>query len=285
MIPILEPDRVSGCFLEATVCSLDELEGLRLDYIKHFENYVPTPSHRTVPWGGTIRWALRNSTVFEDAEEERLASFSAPWLAFKKGNASSLWFFQYGLRYLPSEMDENAYRTVKMENLPLDITMDIVLQLARGGQIYSAQLLNTTHMTGSPTAILVFVYQRDAVRFLQSNKDGISYMTSKIKVRAVNTATYPMPAEMEYLIFQRGYTRCLAICGVNGVQVEEIFSRLMESTCFHYVESVFPCEDGVQRFWFHSIKMAAMAHDLLKALPMLKRCEIKFEADPCTDLD
>lgn len=115
-----------------------------------------TRSAKTVeiPWDGKIRWALGTSGVFDSPDEEQgVASIRSNFISQRK-TASELWVFQYGLRYIPGPAQGNSFRTVKIEDLPLSTTMDQVLEAIRGGDVFSAQLLNTGFLTGDRKSVV-----------------------------------------------------------------------------------------------------------------------------------
>lgn len=210
-----------------------------------------------------------------------LLKFSNGYIIPPNRCLSKLGSFQYGLRYFPGT-DGNAYRTVKIENLPLETTMDKLLPKVQGGRIYSAQLLNTRRITGYHTAIVIFVLQRDAQHFLEHvSKFGFWVGHTKAGVSLVNTPTYPMPTEMQRLVFGEAHTRCLAISNLDESLMSELCRVLLKSCCHDYIERVEEEYDGVC-VRFHCIKMASLAFELVKDNPRFARCKLKFVRDPCS---
>ncbi|KAI9822066.1 MAG: hypothetical protein M1826_000574 [Phylliscum demangeonii] len=81
-------------------------------------------------------------------------------------------FFKYGIRY---NLDD-IQRTVIISQLPSGITLDSLLSHIRGGQIYSAVILDTRSLTGSMTSLIIFVDPNSAanfVRYCQQNEQQL----------------------------------------------------------------------------------------------------------------
>lgn len=236
----------------------------------------PTPT----PWDGKIQWALESSSIFDDPEEE-LEAAAARVGFFGTRTASNLWLFQYGIRYVPGPGEKNAFRTVKIENLPLDIDMNTLLNQVCGGEILVARLLNTSNITGHHTALVTFVQQRQSEAFVEyAAKYGISFGNDKVSVKMLETPTYPMSLEMEKMIFDEGYTRCVVIRDFEEDLYEQLVSLIIESVCGNEIEEVKP-EQDVVTIQFHSIKMAAVAFELIRGRRSFSGCRLDFAPDPC----
>lgn len=210
--------------------------------------------------------------MFDDADEELDALRHRP--GFQTQRSSDLWIFQYGLRYIPSAGDGNLYRSVKVEGLPVSTTMAQVLAKVHG-DIYSACLSDTRTITGSLTAIVIFVSQRDALEFVYSNISGLRVGSTVAKSSLVHTPTYPLSNEMRSLILKDSRTRCVCVSQISKRQVELLNKALDRSVCRQYVESHEEVP-GEVRIRFHSIKMASVAYTLLTRHPYLSSCDINF---------
>lgn len=240
---------------------------------------VPNTQKKAVPWDGKINWALKESSVFDSEKEEHEACN----ILSRHHNLSNMWFCQYGLRYIPqSDNNNNTYRTIKIEYLPLFTTVDVLLSKIRGGAIYSARLLNTSPITGHHTALVVFLLQRDALRFLErASKMGFSIHHAKAKVSLVNTPTYPISREMERLIFREGHTRCISMTGMNELLVKKLSLVMQKCFCHYYVESTEDGYEGQICIRFHSIKIATAVYELVRNNPRFRYCRVSFARDPC----
>ncbi|OJJ74853.1 hypothetical protein ASPBRDRAFT_40073 [Aspergillus brasiliensis CBS 101740] len=228
-----------------------------------------------VPWDGTIRWALKGCSVFENTDEELDALLYRPNIV-SKGSPAELWMFQFGLRYIPAGQDRDVYRAVTIEKLPSDVTLQQILPLIHGN-IYSAHLLDTASITGSSTAFITFATQADTYDFLETSGGSLVLGATQAKVTLVPTPTYPMAAEIARLVFEEGYTRCVCISGVRDTLQAEIRRVLSRSPHIDYLGRI---EDG-QVFGevyarFHSIKAAIAAYGLLKSHPSFNGCKFRF---------
>ncbi|KAL1963535.1 hypothetical protein VTN77DRAFT_8116 [Rasamsonia byssochlamydoides] len=233
-------------------------------------------------WDGKIHWAM--DCLFENKIEEFEAVTNRENELLGSGPLADQWVFQYGLRYQPKPGETNVYRTVKIEELPLDVRMDQVLGQVCCGDVFSARLLNTKEITGYHTAIVIFLQQRQAENFARyAAKEGIFIGNTRLKVTVINTPTYPMTAKMETLVWKEGYTRCVALYNFRPELIEILQFVIQRSICNDYIECI---EDGWNEneicLRFHSIKIAATAYDLLKGHPGFHECRINFVPDPCT---
>ncbi|KAE8381130.1 hypothetical protein BDV26DRAFT_289834 [Aspergillus bertholletiae] len=230
---------------------------------------------KTVSWDGKIRWVIEGPSVFDDEEDELGAFYFRPNL-LSRHSFSDIWIFQYGLRYVPAKGDRNAYRTIRIENLPPTITLKDILP-AVSGEIFSACLTDTTHIVGSNTAIIMFVWQSDAVRFAQASRSGMHIGPIVAKVVPVNTPTYPMSAELKRLIFKEGYTRCLCVSNLRESLRREVRRVMGKSSHCEYIERI---EDGLvlgeTYIRFYSIKAAAAACDHLRNHPYFTKCAFRY---------
>ncbi|RAH62133.1 hypothetical protein BO85DRAFT_413118 [Aspergillus piperis CBS 112811] len=260
-IPVLEPQRVSPRSNSTTTITQVRPPWLTL----------------LVPWDGTIKWAIRGSSVFETTDEELDALLYRPNIVSKE-SPTELWMFQFGLRYIPAEGDRDVHRAVTIENLPSDVTLQQLLPLITG-EIYSAHFLDTVSITGSNTAFIVFVTQADTVDFLKNSGGSLALRATQAKVTLVPTPTYPMAASMARLVFKEGHTRCVCISGVRDTLKGEIRRVLGRSPFLEYLERI---EDGQVLgdvyARFHSIKGATAAYKLLKSHPSFQKCKLRFLA-------
>ncbi|KAL1975453.1 hypothetical protein VTN31DRAFT_3845 [Thermomyces dupontii] len=121
-------------------------------------------------WDGSINWKKQHGELFDED--------------------------QSGIRYIPPPEESDVYRTVKIENLPANATMDQVLGQVCYGDVYSAHLLNTAGITGYHTAIIVFLSQREAIDFFKHAKSAGVYVNgvrSEKEDFAVEMHSLPVP--------------------------------------------------------------------------------------------
>ncbi|KAL2801871.1 hypothetical protein BJX63DRAFT_438395 [Aspergillus granulosus] len=234
------------------------------------ENNINTT---TVVWDGKISWALKGASIFDNIDEEYSAFGNKSNILAHKPFVD-LWIFHYGIRYIPSGLDSNVYRTIRIDELPREITIDEVLPFI-GGEIYEARLANTTAMTGFNTAIITFVTEEDAIEFLASPK------SKKLpgKVVPINTPTYPMSADTETLIKESGYTRCLGVFQDRQSLKREI-THFLTRAQHNFSPRIESISDGPAlgevAIKMLSVQAAAMVFDLLNVHPALRRCQFRF---------
>ncbi|GKZ43051.1 hypothetical protein AbraIFM66951_003416 [Aspergillus brasiliensis] len=274
-IPVLEPQRVSTRFGATTTIPQVRLPWLTRPVCVKKQPFNTMELPELVPWDGTIRWALKGCSVFENTDEELDALLYRPNIV-SKGSPAELWMFQFGLRYIPAGQDRDVYRAVTIEKIPSNVTLQQVLPLIPGN-IYSAHLLDTASITGSSTAFITFATQADTYDFLETSGGSLVLGATQAKVTLVPTPTYPMAAEMARLVFEEGYTRCVCISGVRDTLQAEVRRVLSRSPHIDYLERI---EDG-QVFGevyarFHSIKAAIAAYGLLKSHPSFNGCKLRF---------
>ncbi|KAL2821780.1 hypothetical protein BDW59DRAFT_164119 [Aspergillus cavernicola] len=236
---------------------------------------LESETESTVMWDGKIAWALKGASIFDDADEEYDA-FNARSNMISNQPYSDLWVFQHGLRFIPSIYDRDVYRTIRIEQLPREITLNQILPLVVG-EIYCAQLADTIAMTGFNTAILTFVTTNDALQFLAATSNEI--LTVPGKIVPVHTPTYPMPADMERLVVEEGYTRSIGIFNCTRILKEDI-SRALASYNRMLSLQVDSIEDGPGvgevSVKMYSVKAAAQVFAYLKRHATLRKSYIRF---------
>ncbi|KAJ5584731.1 uncharacterized protein N7459_004531 [Penicillium hispanicum] len=230
------------------------------------------------------RWALHDASVFASSEEElRAARLHGP--GWERRGVKDSMFFQWGIRYVPHISDQNVYRAVTIDRLPRQVTLDRILSRIRGGQVYSATLCDTIPLTGSPTALIIFVHQKGALRFLRRvAQHGFYVGFTPAAVHPVPTPTYLLNASMEKQIKEFGRTRCLIVHSSRPYLKKNIHQVLTRSVCRDYVEG-FGEKDaaGEATIRFFTVKMALVAYDLLTGTARLPSCTVRFDKDPCAD--
>ncbi|KAL4936293.1 hypothetical protein BDV06DRAFT_228030 [Aspergillus oleicola] len=230
-----------------------------------------------VKWGGKISWALKGSSVFDDADEELDAFNNRSNMLVARQPYSELWVFQYGLRYIPTVSDRDVYRTIRIEELPPDHKLCQILPSV-AGEIYSAHLADTSAITGYNTAMVIFINQEDAFKFVSGVANKV-YTLPYGKIVPVHTPTYPMPADTERLIKQKGYTRTIGIFHTKPTLKMEL-TRVLTNPYLRYAMQLESIDDGpaygevdVKMF---SVKAAATVFEWLRTHPTLGQCHFRF---------
>ncbi|PYI30615.1 hypothetical protein BP00DRAFT_495758 [Aspergillus indologenus CBS 114.80] len=235
-----------------------------------------TTATQLVPWDGKINWALNGTTVFKDSDEERRARVN-PSNTFNRESHSKLWVFQFGLRYVPAASEQNVYRAIKVDHLPAGAGLAQILARIPG-EILSARLLDTRAITGSKTALVTFVHQADAVRFLRAAAGGLPLKPGPpARVAPIPTPSYPISADMEKLIHDKGYTRCLRITHLRPSLKGDIGRALSTAYLVPQIESIHDGPGpGESLLRFCSIKAAAAAYVLLRGQAKFDECQWEF---------
>lgn len=239
-----------------------------------------------IPWDGTIAWKFIR--LFKNKEEEKQA------MTYSMGNSDlklqDEWIFQYGLRYLPRGGDKDIYRTVRIEGLPEDITLDKVLAVVCYGDLFSADLLNTFPIAGYHTARVVFLHQQSAEKFCKHAKKGVMIKGVRARVTLERTATYPIGLSLSESISKHGCTRCVSISGITEPLLEYVEQLIAESYLKNSVETYFKEHTDMLDeetanikicVRFHSMKAAMFACTTFRQDASLKDCIIKYVRDPC----
>lgn len=227
-----------------------------------------------VPWDGRVCWTIKGCSVFDSQQEEADALlYRGNFLS--QQSLSNRWVFQYGLRYIPTKQETNVYRTVRIEELPTDTTLNNVVPFVPGN-IYSARLFDTAAITGYNTIIVVFVKEQDARDFVRIAKGSLNVGSTLASVTLVTTPTYPMSPEMDKLI-KRGHSRCVVVSNLGSTTKQDL-SRVLDRSAYHsYIEAM---EDGPLEghvsIWFYCIRSASNVSLLLKEHPNFWKCTVSF---------
>lgn len=228
---------------------------------------------------GWINWAIKGPTIFDDPDEEMDAVSYKP--AFTRDMKSSdLWFFQYGLRYIPGNGEDSVFRMVTIENITVPSTLRRILPTIRG-EIYSVRLMDTRAITGYYTAMIVFVWQRDAIHFVCSAPRSRLSVGSdeEVKLGLINTPTYPMPDELANRIYNRSYTRFLGLFNITDAVMTLLNQNIKGLVQYGDIDCMERHGDEV-RFRLNSIRAAAKLHDIVKREYGLNHCKIVFYKSP-----
>jgi hypothetical protein len=197
------------------------------------------------------------------------------------GKMEEQWLFQYGLRYLPQPDDSDAYRTVRVEGLPRDVTMDKLLAEVCYGEVYSIDLLNTFGITGYHTARVVFLYQKSAFDFCKhAKKHGVYVQGVRIRATREKTATYPIGRHMRDAIDNDDCTRCVTISNVDNSRLARAKALIQESF-LKYSTEVLSLEGDTMHIRFHSMRAASFAYQMIQSHCAFDECHIEYTKDPC----
>ena len=174
------------------------------------------------------------------------------------------------------------YRTIMIENIPSDIHLLDIMSVIKGDGIFSGQLLQTTSITGSLTARIVFLEQRFAFDFMHkiSQKPG----SSQIRIASaylVATPTWPIPSAVYSMGLFEVATRCLNIRNApSDLTAEIIYSWLDAEECTNPLNSPLIKRNGDELLiWFSSVAAASRGRYILSHNSHSKDLEMGYYAD------
>ncbi|KAF3483744.1 uncharacterized protein GIQ15_03068 [Arthroderma uncinatum] len=227
------------------------------------------------PWDGCISWKHTSMKKSNGKCE------GSPFLS-RPGHSSD--FLTHGLVYVPRIDDRDAYRTVYLTHLPLDVDMKTLLSAIRGGIVYSAHIMNMEEAAGYHMGVVTFVRGQDAAAYVNfAAMHGVYFNDDRVNVSLSKTPTYPISKMMQQNIFDQLYTRCLVICGDRD-------PRRYTYIAWH-LKAKMPTDFGMGdrmtennaeteiNIRFSSIRAADCAYEILRGL--LRDCTNRFALDPC----
>ena len=229
------------------------------------------------------RWS--RSTFFEmDAELS-----SALFINQRNVGANDLRhpdFFKYGLRFTPSNNQRNIYRTVTISGIPVNITMRMILDNVRGGAILEFKLLNTLKVTGSNTALIIFLHEHSALAYEEhAKRHPVMFDGSVAKVTVVPTPTWPIKPKLYQAVFNHQHSRCLEVHSfprsISPSRLRKDIGHCEELDLDHLIHMEMR-KDGTLLLQFSSIDAAGWAYGMLSSFRAYRNCEPCFTPDPCS---
>ncbi|KAL8808731.1 MAG: hypothetical protein Q9200_004082, partial [Gallowayella weberi] len=209
------------------------------------------------------KWQVFPYTM--DKEERAFAITDHHRLARDKKSLPA--FFKFGIRFHPSSVMEDSFRTVIIDNLPPNLSVSTLLLQVRGGAVMDAQLLNTTSIHGRSSALITFVRER-AARIFEERARTMSLHFAGIRARVVllPTPTWPMPYDLQASILQHGHTRCIEVHNFP----QNLSPSALEQN-LHMCPSITPNRierselrsNNILELHFTSIKYAAIARAII----------------------
>jgi len=184
-----------------------------------------------------------NGLSFNDPEVIPEPGFTSPPPTYAEINPTPPAFFQHGIQYSPSDIDDSPYRTVLIYGIPNNITAFEVTEGIYAGPILSCQLLNTNGLLGSRIARLVFISGADATNFHQQATNpntGLIFNGQTPFVQILETPTYPTGDRLAFHL-RLGATKNVSLVGVSPSVSADLVKHylLRDRNCTHV--------DGIQR--------------------------------------
>jgi hypothetical protein len=202
-------------------------------------------------------------------------------------------FFRYEIRYVPLETDSDFLRAVLISNLPKDIELREVLQRVRGGEIHNATLCDTTTLTGSKTAMVVFINEDAAQEYIKYvSEHPILFEDEgderKAEFELIRTPTYPLSlGQKRRLSGTYKQTRCLAIenfpASLSLGRLEDDLAGGYPFRAAHLLD-LYIDEEGTLHLEFSNFWAAGSAYGILTGWTRYTSANlrIEFTPDPCS---
>ena len=188
------------------------------------------------------------------------------------------------VQYSPAEKQDMLH-AVTITGLHPNTTKRDLLTNIHGGMVVSLNLVDTVSITGTLTALVKFLYERDTFAFYNFTKNNpLQFHDKRAFVSILGTASWPLEPSIKRKIIEEGHTRCLEV---------KVFPRTITQAAFRLdlrnknavtdqdIEE-FCMHDGALELRFTSISAAGRAHELLTTSRRYNSCQVTFTADPCS---
>ncbi|EHY51827.1 hypothetical protein ABEF95_003136 [Exophiala dermatitidis] len=246
----------------------------------------PTRATVQIPgnFDGHPKWLVtKENPIFESDEEiwAAIKESGPPWMTRSA-------FADHPVRYLPEDAvrDQNAYRTVMMDEIPVGTTMKDVLSMIRGGTLESLQLLPPIgRATSFMTARVVFLHE-GAADGMRARHQRVPFTINGTQVRVWKPIdpTYPLPRDIEDGVWgEDEASRILLIGNIHDSLFEVIPTKLARLALSSSVIEYSWTWDGYASIEFADIKSAFHASRELKAHEDLYDADFRFDRDYTSD--
>jgi hypothetical protein len=194
-------------------------------------------------------------------------------------------FFQFGIRFSPDRYKRDVYRTVTISKIPAEVALSSLLMHIQGGMIVDIKLLNTTSITGSKTALITFLQQWSALKFVDYRTEyPIILHGTATHTAMVNTPTWPFPMGHLKGMKELNHTRCLEVHNFPpGIDPRTFRADLSvhPNLDFDFIEHISMKEGGVLSLRFTSVTQASRALGRIHDMKAYRSCAARFVRDPC----
>ena len=184
-----------------------------------------------------------NGLSFNDPDVIPELGFTSPPPTYTQLNPTPPAFFQHGIQYSPSDIDDSPYRTVLIYDIPDNITAFEVTEGIYAGPILSCQLLDANRLFGSRIARLVFISGTDATNFFQQATNpntGLIFNGQTPHMVILETPTYPTGERLSFHL-RSGAAKNVTLIGVSPSVPADLVKHylLRDRNCIHV--------DGIER--------------------------------------
>ena len=195
-------------------------------------------------------------------------------------------YFKYGLRFNPSHDQRNVYRTVTISGIPANATICMILDGVRGGAILESKLFNTLKVTGSNTALIIFLHEHSALAYEEhARKHPIIFGGLVAEVTVVPTPTWPIKPTLHKAVFNHQHSRCLEVHdfprSISPSRLRKDIGHSKELDLDHLIHMEMR-KDGTLLLQFSSIYGAGRAYGMLSTFRAYRGCKPFFTSDPCS---
>ncbi|KIW72637.1 hypothetical protein PV04_00817 [Phialophora macrospora] len=236
---------------------------------------------------GEPKWRVNKDYPIFETEQEKFESVSGNGPAFQRNSP----FLNHPVRFLPEDAAStiDAYRTVMIDDIPVESTMTDVLSIVKGGSVESIQLFPPLgNATSFVTARVVFVFERSAHNMIkhQEGKSRQDTDAKRFKIRDVavrcwmpTDPTYPRNYEVDREIF--GENQASRIIFVDKID-EYIYNALphkIKSPYDRHVIEYSYAADGCASIEFSDIKSAIKVKAMLEKDRGMWPAQVQYAED------
>jgi hypothetical protein len=242
-------------------------------------DYVPIPRRPRA----FERIYRSGNTSFSDVPASSSSSYYSHDTSFR----DSAGYFRYGIQYVPSETDSKYRRRITISNLPRNTKIKEVLAQVRGGEVVSANRLDTEKLTGGITVIVQFLHGSSAEQYSAYTKDHPIHFGSsaqKAEVTLVKTPTWPLTTGLYPSILKQKQKRCLAIPSFPKVlSIAELERNVSGNIPFRSeaLLDIYSDEQETLHLEFSCMVAAHFAYDILTKWQKYSELKPIFALDPC----
>jgi hypothetical protein len=197
------------------------------------------------------------------------------------GGSLSLW-----VQYKPGLTAQDLYRKVVISGLKPSCSLSWVLEQVHGGLVVEAVLVNTINITGTKSAVILFLEEDSAIKYVEYVNNSLCEIDgNKITASLISTPSWPLSLALKRAIREKHHTRCLEIQDFpRDVSSSALRGDLEIDSAIKLdaIEHMAMASNGIATLRFCSVRAAQKASDCLSSHLKYRGCRLKYAADPCT---
>lgn len=179
------------------------------------------------------------------------------------------------------------HRTVIIENLPFETTVADIANKVRGGLVVSIQILDTSKIVNSRTAMVIFFHGQAATNYVDfSSRNQILVGDRKVVITLLTSPTWPMSLDFIAGVRDYKHTRCLVVYQFpRHISDNALKNALCLAECqnSHGIVTIDEINQGSVHVSFYSIEAAHSAFKYLGTSDIFQGCRVFFAPDPCAE--